>query len=105
MGLDAVQKWSPRSLVEAWDRLVWWMTRGMVDAVRYQPRHLDLVLACRDEDADDPSPFVLWWVQLGSAFIAAGGYPHAIVRAVAIPAAVWLGPTTSTLLRWFSGAA
>jgi class 3 adenylate cyclase len=103
MRLDALQKWSPRGLIEAWDALVWWMTRGMVDAVRYQPRHLDLVLACRHED--DPSPFVLWWVQLGSAFIAAGGYPHAIVHAVTIRTADWLGPTTPTLLRWFSGAA
>jgi len=103
MRLDALQKWSPRGLIEAWDALVWWMTRGMVDAVRYQPRHLDLVLACRHED--DPSPFVLWWVQWGSAFIAAGGYPHAIVRAVTIRAADWLGPTTPTFLRWFSGAA
>jgi class 3 adenylate cyclase len=105
MRLDVVQKWSSRGMVEAWSDLVWWMVREMVDAVRYQPRHLDLVPACRGEAADDPSPFVLWWVQLGSAFIAAGGYPHAIVRAVAIRAGVWLGPTTSTLLRWSSGAA
>src|SRR5439155_264292 len=33
--------------VRAWlDRVTWVAARGAVDAVRYQPRHLDVVVAC-----------------------------------------------------------
>jgi class 3 adenylate cyclase len=105
MGPDVLRRWSPASLLAVWDDLVWWMTREVVDAVRYQPRHLDLVLACRDGNAEVPPTVVRWWVQAGSDLIGAGGYPHAMIRAVAARAAVWGGPTMSALLRWFSGAA
>jgi class 3 adenylate cyclase len=96
---------SPRGFLQAiWDAAVWRAVRSAVEAVRYQPRHLDLVLACGPTPSEGVSPLVRWWVDAGSALVRANGVPHVFVRTAAARATSWFGPTASAILRWFSGA-
>src|SRR5258705_8410498 len=89
------------------DRLAWSAARSAVDAVRYQPAHTKLLMACGASQADGPQrwvgdvatllarPPVARWLDL----------PHRGVRAVAGLAARWFGPTASALVRFSPGAA
>jgi class 3 adenylate cyclase len=89
-----------------WDALVWRAARGAVDAVRYQPRHLDLIIACGASQPGVPQPFVRWLAETRArpTFVRASALPHRAVRGVAAQAARWFGPTGSAVVRWFSGA-
>ena len=88
------------------DRLVLGVARGAVDAVRYQPRQLDLMLACGVSQPGVPAPAVRWLAdaRVQPAVVRASGLPHAAVRAVAQQAGRWFGPTASALVRWSAGA-
>src|SRR6476660_820174 len=87
------------------DRVVWWVARGAVDAVRYRPGHVELVVACGAGQPDVPPALVRWVTEMRERSAAADSrVPAAMDRAVA-EAARWLGPTPSALVRWFSGAA
>jgi len=86
------------------DVLVWSAVRGAVDAVRYQPRHLELVIACGVSQPEVPPRLARWAAELSTR--PAGGslvVSHPLRRAGA-----WLtralGPVPSVLVRWFSGA-
>jgi class 3 adenylate cyclase len=89
------------------DTLAWSAARGAVDAVRYQPRHLELVLACGASQPEVSRSLARWLADARGrpAVIELSRFPHAVVRAVAARAATWFGPTASALVRWFSGAA
>jgi len=96
-----------RELVAAvWDAVVLRAARGVVDAVRYQPHHMALVLACSGTQPEVPAPVVAWWadVRVRPPYLEVSGLPHAIVRRVAGVAARWYGPTASAIVRWASGA-
>jgi class 3 adenylate cyclase len=90
-----------------WDHLAWMAARGAVDAVRYQPRHVELLLACGASQPGVPSPLLSWVATTREqpAVVRLTGAPHAVVRAIAAQAAHWLGPTASAIVRWTSGAA
>src|SRR5207249_3793901 len=94
--------------VRAWlDRVTWVAARGAVDAVRYQPRHLDLVVVACGTSQPELSPSVARWLvetRAQPAVVRASRLPHAAVRAIARQAARWFGPTGSALVRFFSGA-
>ena len=89
------------------DRIAWTAARKAVDVVRYEPRQLDLVLACGARQPDVPEPVVRWLVDARAwpSLRSASALPHALVRLVAAEAARWLGPTASAVVRWGSGAA
>jgi len=88
------------------DRLQWWLARVAVDAVRYRPRHLGLVLACGASQPGVPVPLTRWLADARArpAVVRVGQVPHATVRVVAGLLARALGPTASVLVRWLSGA-
>src|SRR5947207_1859239 len=92
----------------AWlDRMVWLTARGAVDAVRYQPRHLDLVVAACGTSQPGMSPSVARWLvetRAQPAVVHVSRLPHAMVRTLARQAARWFGPTASAVVRFFSGA-
>jgi class 3 adenylate cyclase len=97
-----------RALARAWallDGLAWSAARGAVDAVRYQPRHWGLVLACATTQPEVPAPVARWLVDVRAtpAVVRLLALPHALVRAVAAETARWFGPTGSALVRWLSG--
>ena len=91
----------------ALDGLIWTAARSTVDAVRFQPTHTKLLMACSASQADGPQR----WVGGVAALLARPrvarwlDLPHRGVRAVAGLAARWLGPTASALVRFSSGAA
>ena len=89
-----------------WDGFLWWMVRGSVEAVRYRPRHLELVLACGASQPEVPEGLVRWVAEVRTrpAVRQLSGFPHAVVRALAAWAASWFGPTASAVVRWSSGA-
>ncbi len=89
-----------------YDRLAWSIARRAVDAVRYQPRHLDLVVACGLNQPEVTLPVARWVARTRAtpAVVTALEVPHRLVRAVARQAADRFGPTASALVRWFSGA-
>ena len=89
-----------------WDALVFRAVRGAVDAVRYQPQHMALVLACGASQPEVPEPVLRWWaeVRVRPGFLRVSGVPHALVRRAATIAAGSFGPTGSALVRWLSGA-
>ncbi len=93
--------------VEAWDTLRWSAMRRMVDAVRYQPRHVELLLACGASQPGVPAPVVPWVaaVREQPAVARLLDAPYAFVRTVSAQALRWFGPTASALVRWSSGAA
>jgi class 3 adenylate cyclase len=88
------------------DGFVWEAARGAVDAVRYQPRQLDLVLACGASQPEMPAPAARWLAEarVRPGVVRASGLPHAAVRAVASQLGRWFGPTASALVRWCAGA-
>ena len=90
-----------------WDRLTWSAVRGAVDAVRYQPRHVELLLACGARQPGVPPPLVSWVAAARErpAVACLTGTPYALVRALSTQASRWLGPTASALVRSASGAA
>jgi len=90
-----------------WDRVAWLVARRAVDAVRYQPRHVELLLACGASQPGVPAPLLSWVATTREqpAVARLTGAPHAAVRAVAAHAARWLGPSASAIVRWTSGAA
>src|SRR5439155_1376443 len=79
----------------ALDGLTWTAARSAVDAVRFQPAHTKLLMACGASQADAPQR----WVGGVAALLARPrvarwlDLPHRGVRAVAGLAARWLGPT------------
>jgi class 3 adenylate cyclase len=89
-----------------WDRVVMGLVRGAVDAVRYEPQHLALVIACGGSQPEVPRTVVRWWARLRvePAYLTLSTLPHALVRRTAGVAAAWFGPTGSALVRWLSGA-
>ena len=93
-------------LRQARDGVVWWVARGAVDAVRYRPGHVDLVIACGANQPEVPPALVRWVAEMRerSGAREASRVPDALGRAAA-RAAVWFGPTPSALVRWLSGAA
>src|SRR5690349_8259549 len=93
-------------LRDALDALVWSVARGAVDAVRYRPGHVELVMACGASQPDLPPALVRWVSEMRerSAAVEAARVPDAVGRAAA-RAATWFGPTPSALVRWLSGAA
>ena len=88
------------------DGLAWGAARKAVDVVRYQPRQLDLVLACSTSQPEIPAPVARWLVDARTwpVLRRASTMPHRMVRLVAAEAARWLGPTASAVVRWISGA-
>jgi class 3 adenylate cyclase len=89
-----------------WDTLVMRLVRGVVEAVRYEPQHTALVLACGARQPEMPQPIVRWWadVRVQPSFLALSAVPHAVVRRAATAAAEWFGPTGSAIVRWLAGA-
>src|SRR5437899_2610814 len=75
----------------ALDRLAWSAARSAVDAVRFQPAHTKLLMACSASQADGPQR----WVSGAAAVLARPrvarllDLPHLGVRAVAGLAARW----------------
>src|SRR5690242_14493309 len=93
----------PWRLVDGlWDTAAWRVARGMVDAVRYRPRQLDLALACGAWQPEVPEPAVRWLADARARpdVVRAVGLPHAALRAIAAEAARWFGPTGSAVVRW-----
>jgi len=90
-----------------WDRFAWTAARRAVDAVRYQPRHVELLLACGASQPGVPAPLVSWVATTREqpAIARLIAMPHGAVRAIAAQAARWLGPTASAMVRSTSGAA
>ncbi len=90
----------------ALDAVSWRLAREMVNQVRYQPRQLELALACGAWQPEVPEPAVRWLAQAWNrpAVTRVIGLPHAALRAVAGVASRWFGPTASAIVRW-SGAA
>jgi len=95
-----------RRLQGSLDRLAWALARGAVDAVRYQPRQLDLVMACAASQPEVPAPLARWVASARSrpVVVEATEFPHTAVSAMARAAARWFGPTGSAIVRWCSGA-
>lgn len=88
------------------DALAWRAARTAVDVVRYQPRQLDLILACGASQPEVPAPVSRWVIDVRTspAILHASTLPHRLVRLVAAEAARLFGPTGSALVRWSSGA-
>lgn len=95
-----------RAIDSLMDGLTWRAARKVVDVVRYQPRQLDLVLACSADQPDFPTPVARLLVDARSwpRVRQASEIPHGIVRLIASGAARILGPTASAVVRWGSGA-
>ncbi len=93
-------------VVELWNSLVWKLTHAAVDTVRFQPRHLELLLACGTAEGSGSAPLARWLVETRKrqSYARVVGTPHALVTVVARQAGRWLGPTASTLVRLMSGA-
>src|SRR3989442_15505378 len=91
----------------ALDGCAWSAARSAVDAVRYQPAHTKLLMACGASQADGPQR----WVGGAAALLARPrvarwlDLPHRGVRAVAGLAARCFGPTPSALVRFPSRGA
>jgi class 3 adenylate cyclase len=101
-----VARWSRLVRQDLLDRVSWSAARGAVSAVRYEPRYLDLLLACGVDQPDVPAPLarLLVSVRGGRAVARAVAVPHELVRRAAAAAERWAGPTGSALVRWFAGA-
>src|SRR5215831_9266837 len=93
-------------LGETLDGISWRLALRAVDAVRYQPRQLDLALACGVWQPEMPAPAARWLAEARTSpnVVRALGMPHAALRGVANVAARWFGPTASALVRWSGGA-
>ena len=90
-----------------WETLIWATMRRMVEAVRYQPRHVELLLACGASQPGVPSPVASWVAAAREqpAVAHLTGAPYAFVRTLSAQALRWFGPTASAVVRWSSGAA
>jgi class 3 adenylate cyclase len=88
------------------DALEWSAARRAVDAVRYQPRQLALVMARAGSQAAMRPPVARWLAETRKlpAVVKAASVPQSAVRIVAAEATRWFGPTASALVRWFSAA-
>ena len=97
--------WLERRWEAAADRVAWAAAREAVEAVRYQPPHLKLLLACGASQPEVPEGLVRWLVETPArpAMRWLSQLPHALVRAVAARAAEWFGPTASAVVRFSSG--
>jgi len=104
--MKSFTEWAGTRASAVLDRVAWNAARTAVDSVRYQPRQIDLVLACGAGQPDMPAPVARWLVDARSwpTLRTATTVPHRIVRLVAGGAARWLGPTASAVVRWSSGA-
>jgi class 3 adenylate cyclase len=89
------------------DRLSWRAAVRAVDAVRYRPRHVDLLVACSASQPEVPGPLARWLAtaRREPIVVRVSGLPHAMVRVAAREAARWFGPLGSVVVRWLSGAA
>src|SRR6185369_8383618 len=98
--------WLERRWAAAADRVAWVAAREAVEAVRYQPPHLKMLLACGASQPDVPEALARWLLETPArpAMRELSGLPHAAVRAVAARAAAWFGPTASAVVRFSSGA-
>ncbi len=97
---------APRQLQRVLDDLTWSAARGAVEAVRYQPSHVDLVLACGANQPEVPTGVARWVAETRGlpSVAAARQLPHRLVQSLASRAARWFGPTGSAVVRWLSGA-
>jgi class 3 adenylate cyclase len=86
--------------------MAWSVARGAVAAVRYEPRYVDLVMACGTHQPEVPTTVRRWVVETRAlpAVVKAAEVPHRMVTVAAREAARWFGPTGSVLVRWLSGA-
>ncbi len=91
---------------EVIDALAWSAARRAVSVVRYEPRYVDLAMACGANQPEVPLPVARWLVETRArpAVVRATAVPHRIVTVVAAEAERWFGPTGSVLVRWLSGA-
>lgn len=98
--------WLERRWEAAADRVAWVAAREAVEAVRYQPPHLKLLLACGTSQPEVPEGLARWLVETPArpAMRQLSQLPHAAVRALAAQAAEWFGPTASAVVRFSSGA-
>ena len=98
--------WLERRWEAAADRVAWVAAREAVEAVRYQPPHLKLLLACGASQPEVPEGLARWLVEAPArpAMRRVLQLPHAAVRALATRAAQWFGPTASAVVRFSSGA-
>lgn len=89
-----------------WDELAWAFVRRVVGAVRYEPRHVELLLACGASQPEIPAPVASWVAAARErpAVARVTGAPYAFVRALSAGTSWWLGPTASTMVRWTFGA-
>jgi len=89
------------------DTLTWLTMRRLVEAVRYQPRHVELLLACGASQPGVASPVASWVAAARErpAVARLEGAPYALVRLLSAQALRWFGPTASAVVRWTSGAA
>lgn len=87
----------------AWNGAVWKTVQEVVEAVRFQPRRLDLLLAYRNSLPEVAKPLVRWLFD--ARVIRVQGLPHMVVRRAADVAGRLFGPTASVLIRWVAGAA
>jgi len=93
-------------LKQALDSVAWSVARGGVDAVRYRPSHVELVLACGASQPDVPPALVRWLSGMRDRLqvVEDSGVSRAVGGAKA-RAATWFGPVPTALVRWLSGAA
>jgi len=98
--------WLERRWAAAADLVAWVAAREAVEAVRYQPPHLKMLLACGASQPDVPEALARWLVETPArpTMQELSELPHAAVRAVAARAAAWFGPTASAVVRFSSGA-
>lgn len=98
--------WLERRWEDAADRVAWVTAREAVEAVRYQPPHLKLLLACGVRQPEVPEGVARWLTETPAlpSVRRLSELPHAVVRAVAARAAAWFGPTASAVVRFSSGA-
>ena len=98
--------WLERRWEAAADRVAWAAAREAVEAVRYQPPHLKLLLACGTSQPEIPEGLARWLVEAPAlpTMRHLAQLPHAAVRALAARAAEWFGPTASAVVRFSSGA-
>ena len=90
---------------EVIDGFVWSAARRAVAAVRYEPRYVDLAMACGANQPAVPVPVTRWLAETRArpSVVRATTVPHRIVTIVAAQAERWFGPTGSVLVRWLSG--